>query len=64
MKIDIIIKYFILKARNGSRALQGLSAEQRSEIIRDYADLLLKNKDAIVEANNRDMDLARKNSKN
>jgi gamma-glutamyl phosphate reductase len=53
-----------MKARDGSRALQGLNAHQRSNIIKDYADRLLKNKDQIVEANNRDMDLARKNSKN
>ena len=43
--------------------MQNLTAEQRSEIIRDYAKRLLQNKDLIVETNNKDLELARKNSK-
>jgi hypothetical protein len=43
--------------------MQTLSAEKRSKIITDYAKLLLDNSGKIAEANNADLDLAKKNSK-
>jgi gamma-glutamyl phosphate reductase len=39
-----------------------LSSEQRSEIIRDYAKSLLDNKGQIIDANNKDLEAAKKNS--
>ena len=42
--------------------MQGLSAEKRSKIITEYAKLLLNNSGIIEEANNADLDLAKKNS--
>ena len=42
--------------------MQGLSAEKRSKIINEYAKLLLNNSGIIEEANNADLDLAKKNS--
>ena len=52
-----------LKARDGGRVLQALSADQRSTIIEKYAQSLLDNSKIILEANKLDMDLAKKNSK-
>ncbi|CAF0719134.1 unnamed protein product [Brachionus calyciflorus] len=49
-------------ARNGGRLLQTLSADKRSKIIRDYAQLLLANSRQIYEANTLDIELARKNN--
>ncbi len=43
--------------------MQTLSAEKRSKIILDYGKLLLENSDKITEANNLDLDLAKKHSK-
>ena len=43
--------------------MQTLSSEQRSEIIENYAKLLLDNKAKIIEANQLDLDLAKKTSK-
>ena len=43
--------------------MQTLSAEKRSKIILDYGKLLLDNSDKITEANNLDLDLAKKHSK-
>ncbi len=43
--------------------MQALSAEKRSKIITEYAKLLLDNSRIIEEANNADLDLAKKNSK-
>jgi gamma-glutamyl phosphate reductase len=42
--------------------MQALSAEKRSKIISEYAKLLLENSRKIEEANNVDIDLAKKNS--
>lgn len=58
----IEIEFFDNIARNGGRIMQGLSAEKRSKIINEYAKLLLNNSGIIEEANNADLDLAKKNS--
>jgi gamma-glutamyl phosphate reductase len=42
--------------------MQTLTAEQRSKIIRDYANSLIENSKLITEANNLDLELAKKNS--
>lgn len=54
---------FSLKAREGGRMLQSLSAHERSTIIEKYALSLLENSKAILDANKLDLDLAKKNSK-
>lgn len=50
------------KARDGSRILQQLKPEERSEIIRDYAKRLKENTKKIIEANNIDIKLAKENN--
>ena len=60
------MKYFLFfnaLARDGGRILQSLSAHERSNIIEKYAQSLLDNSKAILEANKLDLDLAKKNSK-
>ena len=52
-----------MKARDGGRIMQTLSAAQRSEIINRYAQNLLDNTKAITEANKLDLELAKKNGK-
>ena len=56
------VEALAMNARNGGRVMQNLSAEKRSNIIKDYARSLLDNVKAITEANNLDLDLAKKNS--
>jgi delta-1-pyrroline-5-carboxylate synthetase len=51
-----------MKAREGGRKLQSLSAENRSAIIEKYASLLIENAAQILDANKSDMELAKKNS--
>jgi gamma-glutamyl phosphate reductase len=43
--------------------MQTLEPEKRSKIIKDYARSLLDNAKLIYEANNKDLELAKKNSK-
>lgn len=50
------------KARDGGRDLQNITPDERSAIIESYANSLVKNSKAIIEANNLDLELARKNS--
>ena len=57
-----MIKNKILKARDGGRILQTLSAEKRSDIIMNYADKLLENQSLIIDANKKDLDIAKKDS--
>ena len=51
-----------MKAREGGRKLQNLSAQDRSSIIEKYASLLLENASQILEANKNDLELAKKNN--
>ncbi len=62
---DQIKKYYFFTwiARDGGRALQTLSAEKRSDIIMSYANKLLENQNLILEANKKDLELGKKNSK-
>ena len=53
----------MLKARNGGRQLQNLSAEKRSQIIIDYGEMLLANVKEITQANELDIETAKKQSK-
>jgi delta-1-pyrroline-5-carboxylate synthetase len=53
---------FYSKARNGGRVMQTLSADKRSSIIKDYARSLLDNSKLIADANNLDLELAKKNN--
>ncbi|KAM7435607.1 hypothetical protein ABFA07_014466 [Porites harrisoni] len=46
-------------ARQGGRALQALTAEQRGKIIYKLADLLIERKDEILDANSKDLEEAR-----
>jgi len=48
-------------AREGSRILQNLSAEQRSKIIKNYANSLIDKSKLILDANETDLELAKKN---
>lgn len=50
------------KAREGGRLLQQLLPEERSAIIKDYAQRLRKNVKAIMEANSLDIKLAKEKS--
>lgn len=50
------------RARDGGRHLQGLSPDQRAEIINRLADLLLERKEVILTANKRDLNKARMSS--
>lgn len=51
------------KARDGSRILQNLTAEERSKIINTYANSLLEKSQSILEANKLDLEKAKKSSK-
>ncbi|XP_048584546.1 delta-1-pyrroline-5-carboxylate synthase isoform X2 [Nematostella vectensis] len=51
------------KARDGGRALQALSAEQRKQIIYKLADLLIERKTDILDANTMDLEAARQEGK-
>ena len=51
----------VILARDGGRMLQNISPEQRSSIIETYAESLVRNSKAILDANKIDMELARKN---
>ncbi|XP_077991945.1 delta-1-pyrroline-5-carboxylate synthase-like [Glandiceps talaboti] len=48
------------RARDGGRMLQALTAEQRADIINRLADLLLERQDRIIQANRKDIDVARR----
>ncbi|XP_065071424.1 delta-1-pyrroline-5-carboxylate synthase-like isoform X4 [Rhopilema esculentum] len=58
-KIGASIEDQAAKAREGSRALQSLSPNQRAEIIYRLSELLLERQDDILSANQRDLDAAR-----
>ena len=45
-------------ARSGSRALQGLSSEQRASVLHHLASLLVEREEEILAANQRDLDSA------
>ncbi|CAH1782857.1 unnamed protein product [Owenia fusiformis] len=48
-----------IQARGGGRSLQALSAEQRSNVITKLADLLVERRKDIMDANRKDLDIAR-----
>ena len=48
-----------VSARDGGRALQRLSADDRADIINKLADLLIDNQSEIFAANKKDLDAAR-----
>ena len=49
----------VSSARDGSRALQALNAEQRADIINTLANSLIENQADILEANKKDLEIAR-----
>ena len=49
----------VVSARDGGRALQRLSADDRADIINKLADLLIDNQSEIFAANKKDLDAAR-----
>ena len=49
-----------IKARFGSRALQNLTPSQRADVIHKLADLLTEHEKQILEANRKDLDIAKK----
>lgn len=58
-------KFFLfhIPAREGGRALQALTAEERADIINNLADLLLEHQSDILAANKKDLDEARSSGK-
>jgi len=60
--VHFLNNFHLFKARNGGRIMQTLEPEKRSKIIKDYAQSLLDNAKLIYEANNKDLELAKKNS--
>ena len=50
---------FYFAARDGSRALQSLTAEQRAEIINNIANSLMEHQTEILAANKKDLENAR-----
>lgn len=55
-----LLLLFITIARNGSRILQSLAAEERATCIYTLADLLLSKEKEILEANSKDLEEATK----